>query len=259
MNRRSFIASAFSVGTLPHLPPLAAPTPALAEEDSVHPSFPRQDPTLVRAVVARSHGAFDEVKRLVGISRELAKANWDWGFGDWESALGAASHTGRRGIAEFLIEHGARPTIFSAAMLGQVDVVRALLAAHPGLQRNGGPHGITLLQHARAGGAEAALVVELLEELGDADPTETSEPLGAEEADYAGRYAFGADEDQALIVTAEDGALSVMRPGFDARRLRHLGNHVFHPSGAPSVRLRFDPKVSLSVEFGSLGLGMSKD
>ncbi len=34
-----------------------------------------------------------------------------------------------------LIANGAQPTIFSAAMLGQTDVVRAFVAAQPGVQR----------------------------------------------------------------------------------------------------------------------------
>ena len=40
----------------------------------------------------------------------LACATLDWGFGDWETALGAASHVGRPEIAEYLIANGAEPT-----------------------------------------------------------------------------------------------------------------------------------------------------
>ena len=36
------------------------------------------------------------VKELVTTHPHLANAWWDWGFGDWESPLGAAAHTGRR-------------------------------------------------------------------------------------------------------------------------------------------------------------------
>jgi hypothetical protein len=50
------------------------------------------------------------------------------------------------------LAHGARPSIFSAAMLGQLAVVRAFTEAAPGVQGTPGPHGITLLAHARAGG-----------------------------------------------------------------------------------------------------------
>src|SRR5262245_48530133 len=98
----------------------------------------------------------------------LVNAWWDWGFGDWESPLGAASHVGQRDIAEFLLERGARIDIFAAAMLGFTAVVRAFVVAQPGIQRTLGPHGITLLAHAKAGGKKAADTLAYLTELGDA-------------------------------------------------------------------------------------------
>ena len=93
---------------------------------------------------------------------ELVNAAWDWGGGDWESALGAAAHMGRRDIAELLLEHGARLDIFAAAMLGEVEVVRAMLTAHPELRNATGPHGIPLRAHAEVGGEQALPVLELL-------------------------------------------------------------------------------------------------
>ena len=90
----------------------------------------------------------------------LAKVSFDWGFGDWETPIDAASHIGNREAAEFLIANGARATIFSAAMLGQLDAVKAFIAASPGIQRTPGPHSITLLGHAMAGGPQAQAVVE---------------------------------------------------------------------------------------------------
>ena len=69
---------------------------------------------------------------------------------------------GRRDIAELLLEHGARLDVFAAAMLGYVDVVRAVLAADPAARDAKGPHGISLLAHAEAGGESAAAVVALL-------------------------------------------------------------------------------------------------
>jgi hypothetical protein len=83
---------------------------------------------------------------------ELVNAWWDWGYGDWESPLGAAAHVGDRAIAEFLLANGARMDIFAAAMLGQTAVVRAFIEVQPGIQRSLGPHSITLLSHAEAGG-----------------------------------------------------------------------------------------------------------
>jgi hypothetical protein len=73
----------------------------------------------------------------------------DWGAGDWESGLGAASHMGRRDIVEFLLEKGARIDIFCAAMMGQLEVVRAFLTLQPKLVDARGPHGFTLHFHAQ--------------------------------------------------------------------------------------------------------------
>ncbi|MCH8004828.1 MAG: ankyrin repeat domain-containing protein, partial [Planctomycetes bacterium] len=42
-------------------------------------------------VVRYSHFDIDAVHELITDRPALAKASWDWGFGDWESALGAAS------------------------------------------------------------------------------------------------------------------------------------------------------------------------
>jgi len=86
-----------------------------------------------------------------------------------ESALGAASHVGNRPIAEYLISKGARPSLFSATMLGQLDVVKAFITAQPGVQRIRGPHSISLLAHARNGGEAARPVFEYLQSLKDAD------------------------------------------------------------------------------------------
>lgn len=94
---------------------------------------------------------------------QIVNAAWDWGGGDWETGLGAAAHVGRRDIAEYLLEHGARKDVFAAAMLGEVDVVRAMLDAQPELRGARGPHGIPLLAHAEAGDAEAQEVLELLQ------------------------------------------------------------------------------------------------
>ena len=45
---------------------------------------------------------------------------------DWEASLDAASHMGNGEIDEYLLSKGALPFIFSAAMLGEMDVVKAL-------------------------------------------------------------------------------------------------------------------------------------
>ena len=124
---------------------------------------PALDPQQVEKFVASAHGDLDVVKTMLAEEPALVNAMWDWGGGDWETALGAAAHMGRRDIALFLLERGARMDVFAAAMLGEVEVVRAVLAAQPAARDALGPHGIPLLAHAQAGGEEARAVVELLE------------------------------------------------------------------------------------------------
>src|SRR5436305_2661023 len=123
---------------------------------------PALDPTQVQAFVGDAHGDLDAVRAALDAEPQLANAAWDWGGGDWESALGASAHMGRRDIAELLLEHGARLDLFAAAMLGELEIVQAILAAHPAMRDALGPHGIPLVEHARAGGDEARAVLELL-------------------------------------------------------------------------------------------------
>ncbi len=119
------------------------------------------DPAHVQAFVGNAHSDLDAVRAALSSEPRLANAAWDWGDGDWESALGAAAHMGRRDIAELLLEHGARLDLFAAAMLGDVKVVRAILAVHPEMRNATGPHGIPLRAHAEAGGEPARAVLEL--------------------------------------------------------------------------------------------------
>ncbi|MDX1388593.1 MAG: hypothetical protein R3344_05360, partial [Acidobacteriota bacterium] len=93
-SRREFVVGLLGAGVSP-LVPLTKGAVEHAPGQAVHPEFPSQDPELVREIVGASHARLDDVTKLVTASPALAKAAWDWGFGDWESALGAASHMGR--------------------------------------------------------------------------------------------------------------------------------------------------------------------
>ena len=83
--------------------------------------------------------------------------------GDFETALGGASHTGSREIALYLLDNGARLTIFAATMLGKLDIVKACVQAFPAVIDVPGPHGISLISHAKMGKEHAAEVLEYLE------------------------------------------------------------------------------------------------
>lgn len=119
----------------------------------------------VQEFVAKAHGDFERIKEMLAQQPSLVNSTWDWGGGDFETALGAASHMGRKDIANFLLEHGARLDLFAAAMLGKLDIVKAALTAYPDAVKIPGPHGIPLIAHAQAGGDEAKSVLEFLESL----------------------------------------------------------------------------------------------
>ena len=232
LNRRAFL------GLVPAA--MLLPSVAISAQSAPPRSFPHQDATLVSEVVGASHGNIAKVKELVSARPALARAAWDWGYGDWETALGAASHVGNKPIAQLLIENGAHPTIFSAVMLGQLDVAKAFVAAAPGIQKIRGPHGITLLAHARAGGN--AEMVKYVESLGDADIRYPSEPLDGGAAALLGTYAFGSGLTERLVVaTNARGDLVMKREGEVERLLFHHGGRVFNPSGAEAVRIQFAP------------------
>ena len=129
------------------------------------------EPMLVRDYVANAHGDLERVKALLAEQPKLVNAAWDWGGGDWETGLGAAAHVGRRDIAEYLLQQGARLDLFAAAMLGKLEIVRATLQAFPGALHIPGPHGIPLIAHARVGGEAAANSLAYLEGLSRSDHT----------------------------------------------------------------------------------------
>ncbi len=237
LSRRSFVQ-------LPALGLVTLATPVVAghaaEPSPVGDWFPRQDPALAKEVVGASHGNLAKVRELVERQPALARSAVDWGFGDWESALGAAAHTGRREIAELLLANGAQPTLFSAAMLGHLDVVRAFVESRSGTQGILGPHGITLLAHARTGGADAAAVVKYLEGVGGADVRTTTQPLAPADRDaLVGRYRFGPGPRDHFDVDVDRDQLGINRPEADRRGLGHLGDLVFFPAGVPTVKIAF--------------------
>ncbi|MDF2717449.1 MAG: ankyrin repeat protein [Paenibacillus sp.] len=118
---------------------------------------------LVKDFVYNAHGDLDKVKEMLEREPGLVNASWDWGNGDWETALGAAAHVGRRDIALYLLEKGARIDLFAAAMLGRLEIVKAIVQDDPSVIHSRGPHTIPLIAHAKAGKEHAAEVVRFLE------------------------------------------------------------------------------------------------
>lgn len=205
-------------------------------------------------VVNAAHTDLNKVKELVTARPELAGAAWDWGYGDYETALGAASHMGRRDIAEFLIAYGARPDIFTFAMMGMLKSVQEIIETFPGIQGHRGPHGITLLKHAQnrfnykditaEDKTNVGKVISYLEAVGGANIPAPSIALSEEEKRlFSGDYRFGTGETEIFTVATSNfdtSNLRIVRKGLPGRIMFKVDENTFSPTGAPSVKIVFD-------------------
>lgn len=152
LDRRSFLfrsgtaAVGLAAGALSHRSHAQQPTagdrpPALA-------------PELVREFVNVGHGQLVAVRQMLQEHPTLLNACWDWGGGDFETAIEGASHVGSLDVVHHLLGQGARANIFTLAVLGRTAEVKALLAVNPAWLRARGAHGLTLLHHAERGDAQ---------------------------------------------------------------------------------------------------------
>ena len=121
---------------------------------------------LVQEFVGKSHSDPDRVKELLAETPTLLNAAHDWGNGDFETGLGAASHVGNKELVSFFIEKGAQTNIFTAALFGRLDILKPMLEFFPESLYAKGPHGFTLLHHAEKGGDDALELKEYLVSLG---------------------------------------------------------------------------------------------
>ncbi|MBK7406230.1 MAG: hypothetical protein IPJ41_16900 [Phycisphaerales bacterium] len=217
--------------------------------------YPTTDSARAQEFVGASHARPDRVREMLAGDVGLTRAAWDWGFGDWETAIGAASHTGNKEILEILIGHGARPDLFTLATLDRVDAVRAVIEGVPGARGLEGPHSISLYAHAEAG--EAQRVLEYLSSVG-IGPTNLFETERGAVEPYLGEYTWGPGElDRFRIGWNERRSVATIeRPGLPPRNMMPLGGHAFSPAGARHVVIRFgmegERATLLSVEgFGT--------
>src|ERR1700704_6017364 len=64
---------------------------------------PALDKDLVKDFVIAGHGNFDKTKQMLQEHPALLYATWDWGGGDFETALEGAGHVGNKEIANHLV------------------------------------------------------------------------------------------------------------------------------------------------------------
>src|SRR5262245_64867096 len=181
ISRRSFAVAAAGLAAGPEhaedkpmsdpKKPVAGPIEAAFERDYTAPGFkpswknPQINRQMVQDFVIYAHSDLPMTRKLLEKEPALLNATMDWGAGDWETGLGGASHMGRRDIVGFLLEQGARMDLFCAAMMGLLDVVKAMLTLQPELIDAKGPHGFSLHFHAQVGGKEAENVLDYLQSL----------------------------------------------------------------------------------------------
>ena len=153
--RNAVLRAATAIGAMA-VAKFAGPTRLIAQA----PAQPKQKPApldiaLVKEFVGAAHSNLDKVKQMLAEEPHLINATYDWGGGDFETALGGASHMGRPDIATVLLANGARLDLFCATMMGKTDIVRACIADNAAIVNVKGPHGITLLRHAQMGKQDA--------------------------------------------------------------------------------------------------------
>ncbi|MFZ4080554.1 MAG: hypothetical protein ACOYKN_04955 [Pirellula sp.] len=156
--------------TAPPVPSVpGGPIESPFERDYDAPSFkpswkkPQINRLLAQDFVIFAHSDLEMTKKLLDREPGLINASIDWGGGDWETALGGASHMGRHDIVEFLLSRGARIDLFCAAMQGQTEAVRSFLTLQPALIDAKGPHGFGLHFHAQVGGETSKETLDYLQ------------------------------------------------------------------------------------------------
>ena len=168
MKRKSFLQKAvIGAGSMIALPSFAFSR----NTDMIGDPLPAEQ---VKAFVIAGHGNFDEVKKMLAETPTLLYSTWDWGGGDFETALEGAGHVGNKEIANYLIGLGARTNLFVLTMLGKTQIVKSFIDTFPQYLNARGPHGFTFLHHAQKGGDDAK---ELLDYFQSKGLKETKVPL----------------------------------------------------------------------------------
>jgi hypothetical protein len=163
MNRKTFIHTA-GVGAA-----LTLAGGSLMAQNTTQDGPPPLSIALVKEFVIAGHGNFDKVKTMLQETPNLIYSQFDWGNGDFEAAIEGAGHLGNKDIANYLLEAGSRTTIFVMTMLGKTDLVKPILEKYPRFMTTKGPHGFTLLHHAKVGGKDSEELYSYLREKGMKD------------------------------------------------------------------------------------------
>lgn len=168
---------------------------------------------------------------------------------------------------------GARPDIFTYAMLGEYDVIKGMIDATPGVQTIAGPHGIGLLTHCEIGlrskditaadKAKNEKLIAYLKELGNADGPQYDKLDEAVLENYTGDYMYGEGPNDGFSIKINMRKMIALgRLGKFGGGLYPLGNNRFVYNGTPSVEISFEmvegKAISLTVHEPDLTLKATK-
>jgi len=161
MNRKKFIldAGAGAAGALL----FASAAKAQTNQQTAPDPYPQD---LVKEFVIAGHGDIAKMQVMMKEHPNLIYSKFDWGNGDFEAAIEGAGHVGNKDIANLLLDAGSRVTLFVLTMLGRTELVKPILEAYPKLVFANGPHGFTMLHHAKVGGAEGQALYDYLQQKG---------------------------------------------------------------------------------------------
>ena len=159
MNRKKFLQQAvLTSGGI-----LTVPVFSYGQKNNPVDPLPQEK---VKDFVIAGHGNFDKVKSMLAELPTLLYATWDWGNGDFETALEGAGHVGNKEIANYLIGLGARTNLFVLTMLGKTNIVKNFLETFPQYLKARGPHGLTLFHHAQVGGNDSKELLDYFQSKG---------------------------------------------------------------------------------------------
>ncbi|PWL38859.1 hypothetical protein DKG77_11515 [Flagellimonas aquimarina] len=145
MNRKKFLQQNLFLGSTMILAPSVLLAQDKIDQETVFNS------ELILEFVFAAHKSLEETKKILEKYPLLLNCTSQFKKGDFETAVGGASHMGRRDIADYLIGKGARLDIFNYAFLGYDDFIKKMVEDYPHFLNSYGPHGFTLLHHAQVG------------------------------------------------------------------------------------------------------------
>jgi hypothetical protein len=163
MQRRNFLFNATTgIGSMIVLPSLLKAQTNVQQQQAPEPYHI----DLVKEFVIAGHNDLSKVQSMLVEHPNLIHCKFDWGNGDFEEGIEGAGHLGNKPIANYLIDSGARVTLFVLTMLGKTELVKPVLEQYPHLIFANGPHGFTMLHHAKMGGKDGEPLYAYLQEKG---------------------------------------------------------------------------------------------